>query len=81
MYDRVVLNSLVVQLILACLAGLLLDGGVMAHVVGVALLGFWLSVAILMIRRPLQPTKFDLAFIQWGFWPVLAVAVSVQIFA
>ncbi len=79
MYDRVVRQSLGGQLIAACLAGLLLDGGVMARVVGVALLGFWLSVGILMIRRPLQPGKVDLTFIRWGFLPVLLVAVLVQI--
>ena len=79
MYDRVVRQSLGLQLITACLVGLLLDGGVAARVVGVSLLGFWISVGILMVRRPLQPTKYDLAFVKWGFLPVLLVAVLVQI--
>lgn len=77
-YDRAVLQSLGMQLVAGCFAGLLLDGGIMTRVVGVAMLGFGISVGILMIRRPLQPTKFDLTFIRWGFLPVLLVAALVQ---
>jgi len=79
MYDRAVRQSLGMQVALGVLAALTLDGGVMAYVLGVALLGFWISVALLMIRRPMQPTRFDLAFIRWGFLPIWFVAVLVQI--
>lgn len=78
-YDVVIRDSLVVQLIVGVLAALMLDGGVLARVVGVAVLAFWLSAAVLVLRRPWKPSKFDLAFIQWGFWFVLAIASSRQL--
>ena len=77
-YDRAVLQSLGVQFIVGCFAMLLLDGGVMARVVGVAMLGFWISVGVLMTRRPFQPTQLDLTVIRWGFLPVLLVTALVQ---
>ena len=80
-YDRVFRTALITQLVIGCLAALLLDGGVTARVVGVAMLGFWLGVAILVTRHRFQPSKFDLAFIQWGFWPVLVIAFLRQALA
>lgn len=77
-YNHVILRSLVAQLAVGCLAVLMLDGGVTARVVGVAALGFWLCVALVIFRRPSTPTKFDLAFVRWGFWPILAIALLYQ---
>lgn len=78
-YDRALHETLGAQVIVGCLAALVLDGGVMARVVVVAMLGFWLSAAILMIRRPFEPAKYDLLFVQRGFWPILAAATLVQL--
>jgi hypothetical protein len=73
-YDAVIRKTLIMQLVVGCLAVLMLDGGVMARVVGVAMLGFWLSAAVLIVRRPMNPSTFDLNFIHWGFWFVLVIA-------
>jgi hypothetical protein len=73
-YDAVIRKALITQLVAGCLAAMMLDGGVIARVVGVAMLGFWLSVAFLVVRRPMKPSKVDLKFIHWGFWIVLVIA-------
>ncbi|MDB5335063.1 MAG: hypothetical protein JWN70_682 [Planctomycetaceae bacterium] len=80
-YDRVIRNALITQAALGCFAALILDGGIIARVVGVAVLGFWLCTVLLVLRRRFKPSRIDLAFIQWGFWPVLAVTVLRQAFA
>ncbi len=50
---------------------LMLDGGTAARVCGCAVAGFWLGVAIIMVRRPAEPTAVDLGLIRWGFFPLL----------
>lgn len=78
LYDPIVRSALVPQLFIGFLALLMLDGGIMAKVVGVAVLAFWLCAGVLMVRRPMAPTQFDLAFVKYGFWIVLAVAAFRQ---
>jgi hypothetical protein len=80
-YSRVIRSSLASQLVVGCVAALVLDGGIMARVVGVAVLAFWLCVATVIWRRPLEPTMTDLALVRWGFWVVLAVAAMGQMLA
>jgi hypothetical protein len=77
-YDRVIRKSLLAQVIVGLLAALMLDGGTAARVVGVAVLICWLCGAIVIFRRPHEPTKLDLAFFRWGFWPVLGIAMLRQ---
>jgi hypothetical protein len=80
-YDRVIRRALLTQLIVGFLAALMLDGGTSARVVGVAVLGFWLCAAVVILRRPHEPTKFDLAIVHWGFWPILFIAALRQALA
>ena len=80
-YDRVIRKTLVAQVVVGCLAALMLDGGTTARVVGVAVVAFWLGAAVVILRRPHEPTKLDLVIIHWGFWIVLAIAALRQTFA
>ncbi len=80
-YDRVIRKTLILQLFIGVIALLLLDGGITARVVGIALTIFWLSAAVLISRRPYNPTRVDLAFLRWGFWAILAIAVLRQAMA
>lgn len=80
-YDTVIRKSLMAQIVIGVLAALLLDGGVTAWIVGVAVLAFWLCAGLVILRRPYRPTKVDLVAIQWGFWPVLLIAAMWQIYA
>lgn len=77
-YDPVVRKTLCIQWIIGLLAAMVVDGGVMARVVGVAVLAFWFCVAVLVMHRPMTPTKWDLVFVRRGFWFVLAVAALRQ---
>lgn len=77
-YKAEVWFALAVQLFIGLLAMLLLDGGRMARVMGVAALGFWLATALIVIRRPQTPTGLDLAWIRWGFGPIAFVAAGVE---
>lgn len=73
-YDRPIRFSLVCQVVIGLLAALTLDGGLIARVVGVAMLAYWLCVALVVARRPQSPSPFDLWLVRWGLWPVLLVA-------
>jgi hypothetical protein len=79
LYDQVVRKALFTQVAVGVLAALVLDGGTMAKVVGVAVLVFWICASVIILRRPQNPTRVDLEFIDWGFWPVLGVAALRQL--
>jgi hypothetical protein len=55
----------------------MLDGGRMAKVCGVAMIGFWAAAALIMARRPNSPRPSDIGFLRWGFVPLFALAVGV----
>lgn len=73
-YGRPIRTSLICQIAVGLLASLALDGGVLARVVGVAILAFWLCLVVILVRRPRSPSKLDLRIVQWAFWPILVVA-------
>jgi hypothetical protein len=79
LYDEVVRKALCVQIVVGVFAMFVLDGGIMAKVVGVAVAAFWICASVIILRRPWNPTRADLEFIDWGFWPILAVAALRQL--
>ena len=80
-YDHAIRWAFATQVIVGFLAAMVLDGEIMARVVEVAVLSFSLCAAVVIMRRPHEPSKFDLAFVQWGFWPILAIAALRQMLA
>ena len=54
----------------AILCLLMLDGGQLAKMCGLVMLGFWSGVALMMICRPLNPTPMDKLFIRFSFVPL-----------
>jgi hypothetical protein len=72
-YREAVYFTLRQQVPWALLCSLLLDGGRMAKVCAIAMLGFWLAATFFMVRRPQSPTAHDLTFLRWGFLPLFAV--------
>ncbi len=58
------------------LAALLLDGGVTLRFCAAAALPSWLCTLVIILRRPQQPTNFDLAIIRYGFWAVLLLVLA-----
>jgi hypothetical protein len=73
-YKPAVVFALCCQMVVGGLALLALDGGYTARVVGTAALAFWLATAIVAAGRPHNPKALDLAWVRWGFWPILAVS-------
>jgi hypothetical protein len=73
-YREAVFFTLCQQVPWALLCSLLLDGGRMAKVCAIAMLGFWSAATVFMVRRPQTPTARDLAFLRWGFLPLFGVA-------
>jgi hypothetical protein len=76
-YRDAIRDSLLIQLVVAILLMLLLDGGRLAMVGGCAMAGFWIGAAIVMWRRPRSPRALDLLFIRWGFVPILVAAFAI----
>jgi hypothetical protein len=61
---------------LAVLTALVLDGGQMHRAFWVAFLGQWATVWIILLRRPMNPTPWDLAIVRYGILPLLAVVAG-----
>jgi hypothetical protein len=77
LYREAVFFTLRQQVPCALLCLLLLDGGRMAKVCGIAMLGFWSAAALIMARRPRSPGAHDVLFLRWGFLPLFALTASV----
>jgi hypothetical protein len=56
----------IVQLVLLVLTALVLDGGQLNRLCVVAIIGYWVGVAVVMIRRRTSPTRVDLLFLRYG---------------
>lgn len=65
--------SLVYQLILLLFTGMILDGGRCSGYVTMAMIAFWGSVIVLIIRNPKNPKPVDIVYIKFGFIPVLII--------
>lgn len=79
-YRSPVIFALALQIPIAILCALMLDGGQLARVCGVAMAANWLGVLLVMWRRPHCPTFMDLAFIRCGFLAIFAPLVIFQDF-
>ena len=81
-YREAIVFTLIQQVPCALLSLLMLDGGTMAGIFGTTMLGFRAGVALMMVRRPLSPSSFDLMFLRWGFFPlyirVFGLGVALQ---
>jgi len=75
-YRGAVKVAIVLQVVVALFLLLLLDGGTLARVGGVAMIGFWIGVAVVMIRRPREPSTLDLLYVRWGYLAVLIVGIA-----
>jgi hypothetical protein len=75
-YRRAVWTALALQVPMALLLPVvILDRGRSAAAAGYALIGFWLSVALITYRRRDALTRADLRYIRWGHVPLVLAAV------
>ncbi len=73
-YDTPIFNAVAIQIIVGIVGLLNLDGGVMAQISGIALVAFWGGVVVLIWRHPQSPSRFDTAFIKFGYLPMILAA-------
>jgi len=71
--------GLLMQVVLLMLTALLLDGGYCGRICGCAMVGYWLMVGWLALRRRNALTKTDAVLIRSGSSIWLAIAVLVEI--
>jgi hypothetical protein len=73
-YRAAIIVSLPQQVATILLTVLMLDGGVLRQVCGMAFLAFWVGVGLIMLRGPLSPSRVDLFLIRFGFVPLFVAA-------
>jgi hypothetical protein len=78
-YRNAFRTAVVVQLLLTVFLLSILDGGKIAAAGGCAMIGFWLGVLIVVMRRPHSPRVVDLLYIRWGYIPLLVAAVTIAV--
>lgn len=78
-YDSPVKFALLLQVPLALLSLLALDGGIAQKVCGVAMASYLAGACLIWLRRPQSPTRSDLYFLKWGFLPILALATEIAL--
>ena len=71
--------SVVIQISLLIFSALLLDGGALGHLLGVATAGYWLWVVWLVLQRRDRLTKADTVMIRYGYLLWVAVTMFVAI--
>ncbi|HEV7298029.1 MAG TPA: hypothetical protein VGN72_01600 [Tepidisphaeraceae bacterium] len=54
----------------------MLDDRALPKVGGATMIGFWIGVAVVMFRRPHDPSPRDLLYIRWGY-PAMLILVLV----
>jgi hypothetical protein len=74
-YDSPIYEALAIQIILGLLSFLILDGGAIAQICGIALVAFWGGAAVLIWRHPQSPSKLDLSLVRVGYLPVIAITI------
>lgn len=75
-YREAIYFSLGQQVPWALLSLLFLDGGNMARICAITMLGFWAALALMMVRRPLSPSSFDIMYVRWGFFPLYSLVLG-----
>ena len=69
-------HAIPISLILECLSGVFLDMGqsFVGCTIGVA--GYWAGTAMILLRRPLHPSRGDLAYVRFAL-PIFAIGAVV----
>ncbi|AMV34010.1 hypothetical protein VN12_17910 [Pirellula sp. SH-Sr6A] len=70
-YNAAFRTALLIQSALAILTLLILDFGQMHRAFWVAFLCQWAMVWVILFRRPMNPTRFDLFVVRYGIVPML----------
>ena len=75
-YNVALKTALSLQAVIGALTLLVLDSGQTARAFGVALLCQWAMVWIMLLRRPMNPTRSDLIIARYGIIPLLFIVAG-----
>ena len=73
-YDSAIFEAVALQIILGLLAYMILDGGGIAQICGIALVAFWGGAAVLIWRHPQSPSRVDIEPIRFGYLPLIIIS-------
>jgi hypothetical protein len=73
-YDSAIFEAVSIQIVLGLVSLMILDGGTIARICGIALVAFWSGVAVLIFRHPASPSMMYLQVIRFGYFPVVVIA-------
>jgi hypothetical protein len=74
-YREAIKVAVLQQIIFLVLSALLLDGGQTFRVCCITAIVHWVCIAMILVRRPVHPTRLDILLIKYGF-PSLAFVVG-----
>ena len=77
-YRSAVKDAILIQVVLTLFLLTILDGGTLAKAGACAMVGFWVGVAIVMLRRPLNPSKLDLLYVRCGYLVMLFIGIGLS---
>ena len=69
-YRKAAFEAIVLQILLLMLCGMILDGGDMGLMYAASLVPFWAGTAVMVWRRPQNPTWTDIQLIRFGTLPL-----------
>ena len=72
--------ALLLQVPIAILCLLMLDGGGLAKLCAIAMIAFWCGAAMILVRRPGGPSFLDKLYLKFGFMPLFVVVCLVHAF-
>ena len=78
-YDSPIFDAVALQMMLGLLAVLIMDGGGIAQIFGIALLAFWGGAIVLIWRRPQLPSRLDIKLIRFGYFPVVLISFFLSV--
>ena len=65
--------SVIQQVPLLLLSGLILDGGMIFKRIAIASIAYWVMTLIILSRRWLNTSDSDILLVKWAFLPILLV--------
>lgn len=78
-YRPAAITSIIIHILLSVLFPMILDAGFTARVGGYSMIGFWIGVAIVMLRRPRDPRPSDLAYVRYGYPIIFVIGLLIAV--
>lgn len=77
-YDRAIYDAIALQIFFGLLGAMILDGGGIAQICGIALVAFWGGAVVLIWRHPQSPSRTDIDCIRFGYLPLIFISAFVS---